>query len=106
MYPSRFLRWKHCTDGGVPLFLPFRITLSPGLTQEIAFTLRVDNRSASALNDGAEKLEDILVLHLEKGKDIFIVVAAKWLKSPFGASIDELVLAKQPVRPSEAWVWC
>lgn len=66
--------------------------------------MRVDNRSAAALNEGVEKLEDILVLHLEKGKDIFIVTSAKWLKSPFGSSLDEMVAARQPVRPSEAWV--
>jgi len=34
----------------------------------------VDKRSAWKLNSGEDKLYDILVLHLEGGKDIFITV--------------------------------
>jgi len=34
----------------------------------------VDKKSACKLNSGEDKLYDILVLHLEGGKDIFITV--------------------------------
>ena len=35
-------------------------------------TLLVDMDTAPGLNTGQDKLEDILVLHLEGGKDFFI----------------------------------
>lgn len=37
----------------------------------------VDKKSAFKLNSGVDKLYDILVLHLEGGKDIFITVTGK-----------------------------
>ena len=41
---------------------------------EVLLEVRVDDRTASKLNTCQEKLYDILVLHLENGKDIFITV--------------------------------
>lgn len=38
------------------------------------FEIYVDKRSACKLNSGEDKLYDILILHLEGGKDIFITV--------------------------------
>lgn len=38
----------------------------------------VDKKSASKLNSGEDKLYDILVLHLEGGKDIFITVTGRF----------------------------
>lgn len=73
-----------------------------GEKQDITFTLLVDARSAPALNEKGQALDDILVLHLEKGKDIFVVVSGKWQKSPFGASLDELMANNGPVRPLPA----
>ena len=32
----------------------------------------VDKETAAALNSGDEKIDDILVLHLEGGKDLFV----------------------------------
>ena len=46
---------------------------------EVSMEVRVDDRTASKLNTCQEKLYDILVLHLDKGKDIFITVQGKLL---------------------------
>ena len=41
---------------------------------EVSLEVRVDDRTAAKLNTCQDKLYDILVLHLENGKDIFITV--------------------------------
>lgn len=38
----------------------------------IQLEVYVDKRTASQLNSGKEKIDDILVLHLEGGKDFFV----------------------------------
>ena len=43
-----------------------------GSTKQVRLTVFVDKESARAMNSGDEKLEDILVLHLEGGKDFFV----------------------------------
>lgn len=58
----------------------------------------VDNNTVHALNGGREKLEDILILHLENGKDYFISVSGKYLVSAFGNSLEFLVRTPNPVR--------
>ena len=57
----------------------------------IEFKVHVDEDSAPALTLGRVPLEDILVLHLEKGKDFFISVTGNYLPSCFGSSLDTLV---------------
>ena len=46
----------------------------------VEFTVLVDEDSAPSLTTGEELLEDILVLHLEKGKDFFISVSKSLLQ--------------------------
>lgn len=41
---------------------------------DIKLEVYVDKKTACKLNSGEDKLYDILVLHLEGGKDIFITV--------------------------------
>lgn len=57
----------------------------------IEFTVMVNEDSAPPLTCGKEKMEDILVLHLEKGKDFFITVTGQYLPSCFGSSLETLV---------------
>ncbi len=57
----------------------------------IEFTVLVDEDSAPPLTTGKTQMEDILVLHLEKGKDFFITVSGNYLPSCFGSSLDTLV---------------
>ena len=44
----------------------------PGDTVEFSVTVEVDKNSASALNSGEDTLDDILVFHLDNGKDYYI----------------------------------
>jgi phosphatidylinositol-bisphosphatase len=39
---------------------------------------------ASSLNFGVDELEDLIILHTERGKDHFISLSGKWLPSCFG----------------------
>lgn len=48
--------------------------ISLGAKCDITLEVLVDKRSAYKMNSGQEKLYNILVLHLEGGKDIFITV--------------------------------
>jgi len=57
----------------------------------------VDNRTVSTLNKGDGKLEDILVLHLQNGKDFFVSVFGDFQKTCFGVPIEAL-LKSPPVR--------
>lgn len=41
---------------------------------DVSLEVLVDKQTASQLNSGADKLYDILVLHLDGGKDLFITV--------------------------------
>ena len=43
-----------------------------GETCEVMIEVNVDKDTAYLFNSGEEKIEDILVLHLEGGKDLFV----------------------------------
>ncbi|KAF0289289.1 Type II inositol 1,4,5-trisphosphate 5-phosphatase [Amphibalanus amphitrite] len=75
---------------------PHFSVIMPGERCEVSLEVRVDDRTASKLNTCQEKLYDILVLHLEKGKDIFITVQGDYVRSCFGVSINALVHIKTP----------
>lgn len=72
--------------------------ISKGSTKQVRLTVYVDKESAGAMNSGDEKLEDILVLHLEGGKDFFVSVSGNYLPSVFGSSIEALVRMYGPIR--------
>lgn len=44
----------------------------PGLSCDVQLEVYVDKNSVGSLNSGKDNLEDILVLHLHGGKDIFV----------------------------------
>ncbi|KAL3245155.1 hypothetical protein MRX96_018292 [Rhipicephalus microplus] len=52
--------------------IPASGAIKPGETCQVSLELCVDKRTAWQLNSASDTLEDILVLHLERGKDIFI----------------------------------
>eukprot|EP00128_Syssomonas_multiformis_P012082 Colp12_sorted_trinity150504_noHs@19516 len=65
--------------------------IMPGDKAAVSFTVLVDRLTAPALGSEQEKLEDILVLHLENGKDYFISISGNYLPSCFGTSLKTLV---------------
>jgi phosphatidylinositol-bisphosphatase len=66
--------------------------LEPGETANIELELRVfDMHIVQALNEGIRRLEDILVLRVEGGRDHFVPIRADWQASSLGRSIDKLI---------------
>ncbi|RKP10570.1 Endonuclease/exonuclease/phosphatase, partial [Thamnocephalis sphaerospora] len=72
--------------------------LVPGDKATISMTLLVDAVSAPALNAGEDMLEDILILHLDNGKDFFVSVSASYIPTCFATSLERLVRLTKPVR--------
>uniref|UniRef100_A0A8C7DQK5 phosphoinositide 5-phosphatase n=1 Tax=Oncorhynchus kisutch TaxID=8019 RepID=A0A8C7DQK5_ONCKI len=99
-------------DGQVPCQFEFiqkldeRTYCKPWLTANPAEGGNVDidlevfvNRStATELNAGHQQIEDILVLHLDRGKDYFLSVLGNYLPSCFGSSIQTLCQLRDPIQ--------
>ncbi|NXX49216.1 I5P2 phosphatase, partial [Tricholaema leucomelas] len=62
----------------------------------------VNKSTATHLNSGEEKLEDILVLHLIGGKDYFLSVTGNYLPSCFGSPIHTLCYMREPIQDMSA----
>jgi phosphatidylinositol-bisphosphatase len=58
----------------------------------------VDKTTAPLLNTGKDQIDDILVLHLQGGKDLFVTVTGNYLPSCFGSAIEDLIRMYGPVR--------
>lgn len=65
---------------------------------DVELEVFVNRSTAPKLNSGVEEIEDILVLHLERGKDYFIPVTGNYLSSCYGTSILSLCNLKEPVQ--------
>jgi inositol polyphosphate 5-phosphatase INPP5B/F len=79
-------------QGTGPVDLGNEVTLEPGETVSAILEVMVDEIShVRALNDGRDKLEDILVLRVLEGRDHFIPIKGNWLPTCFGRSIEELI---------------
>lgn len=77
---------------------PFVNFIMPGDKCDVTLEVLVDKRTAAQLNSGADKLYDILVLHLEGGKDLFITITGDYERSCFGSSINALVHMNKPFK--------
>ncbi|XP_065223598.1 type II inositol 1,4,5-trisphosphate 5-phosphatase [Planococcus citri] len=77
---------------------PYTGFIMPGEKNDVKLEVYVDKRSAYELNSSKDKLYDILVLHLEGGKDIFITVTGTYVYSCFGMSLDTLSRLRVPIR--------
>lgn len=77
---------------------PYMGFILPGEKYDVKLEVYVDKRCASKMNSGQDKIYDILVLHLEGGKDIFITVTGTYERSVFGCSIETLVHLNVPLR--------
>jgi len=72
----------------------------PGEKIEVRLTVLVDSNTVSDLNSGKDSIDDILIIHLENGRDHFVSLAGNYLKSCFGESLESLVALGHPVRES------
>uniref|UniRef100_A0A803YSE6 phosphoinositide 5-phosphatase n=1 Tax=Meleagris gallopavo TaxID=9103 RepID=A0A803YSE6_MELGA len=77
---------------------PSKGFLLPGSEITIELELFVNKSTATRLNSGEEKLEDILVLHLDRGKDYFLSVTGNYLPSCFGSPIHTLCYMREPIQ--------
>ncbi|XP_051999378.1 type II inositol 1,4,5-trisphosphate 5-phosphatase-like [Xyrauchen texanus] len=77
---------------------PAKGFLAQGASVDIDLEVFVNRSTAPDLNTGQQQLEDILVLHLERGKDYFISVTGSYLPSCFGSSLGTLCLLKEPIQ--------
>lgn len=69
-----------------------------GGSVDIDLEVFVNRSTAPGLNSGKEMIEDILVLHLERGKDYFISVTGNYLPSCYGTSIQSLCQLREPIQ--------
>uniref|UniRef100_A0A8C5LKP2 Type II inositol 1,4,5-trisphosphate 5-phosphatase n=1 Tax=Jaculus jaculus TaxID=51337 RepID=A0A8C5LKP2_JACJA len=76
---------------------PCRGFLLPNSDTEIELELFVNKTTATKLNSGEDKIEDILVLHLDRGKDYFLSVSGNYLPSCFGSPIHTLCFMREPI---------
>lgn len=79
-------------------FHPLPGCLYLGGSVDIELEVFVNHMTAPNLNSGKEQIEDILVLHLERGKDYFISVSGNYLPSCYGTSLCLLCLMREPIR--------
>lgn len=83
----------------------FSLRVSPcgvGASMDIDLEVFVNRSTAPDLNSGKERIEEILVLHLERGKDYFISVTGNYLPSCFGTSIRSLCQMREPIQDMPA----
>ncbi|KAM4871383.1 type II inositol 1,4,5-trisphosphate 5-phosphatase isoform 3-T3 [Thomomys bottae] len=76
---------------------PSKGFLLPDADIEIELELFVNKTTATKLNSGEDKIEDILVLHLIRGKDYFLSVSGNYLPSCFGSPIHTLCFMREPI---------
>ncbi|KAF7717798.1 Uncharacterized protein PECH_008437 [Penicillium ucsense] len=82
-------------------------TLHPGEVAHIDVTAHVRSiEHVRQLNKHKAELEEILVLHVDSGRDHFIPVCGKWMPTCFGCSVEELTRmpeqgARSQLRDSE-----
>ncbi|KAJ3597582.1 hypothetical protein NHX12_001105 [Muraenolepis orangiensis] len=72
--------------------------LAKGAQVDIDLEMFVNRSTAPDLNLGLEQIEDILVLHLERGKDYFLSVSGNYLASCYGTPISTLCRLREPIR--------
>jgi len=73
--------------------------LEPNESADFSLDTYVSKDSVTLLNSGKDKIEDILVLHLDRGKDFFLTISEEsYLPSCFGTSLEALCRMRQPIR--------
>ncbi|XP_058503141.1 type II inositol 1,4,5-trisphosphate 5-phosphatase isoform X1 [Solea solea] len=77
---------------------PAKGFIAEGGSVDIELEVFVNRSTAPDLNSGKQEIEDILVLHLERGKDYFIPVAGNYLPSCYGTSINSLCQMREPIQ--------
>lgn len=77
---------------------PSKGFIPQGGSMDVELEVFVNRSTAPDLNCGRQEIEDILVLHLERGKDYFISVMGNYLPSCYGTSIYSLCHMREPIQ--------
>ncbi|MBN3294257.1 I5P2 phosphatase, partial [Polypterus senegalus] len=77
---------------------PCKGFVAQGAKLEIELEVFVNKTTATKLTSQEEKLEDILILHLERGKDYFVPISGNYLPSCFGSSLQALCYMREPIQ--------
>ena len=64
----------------------------------IGMTVFIESEMAARFINESEKLEDIIVLHLDGGKDFFISITGNFLQTCFGSSLETLIHVHSYIR--------
>jgi len=72
--------------------------IMPGSKHFIDIEVLVDECSAAALTYGLDVLDEILILHLENGRDIFLTVGGQYQPSCFGCDLWTLCHSIRPIK--------
>lgn len=78
---------------------PTRGMLRPNETAKVNVSLNLDGVSVNHLNIGQETLEDILVLHIDNGRDHFLLLQGEMRPTCFGLELWLLLLIENCDRP-------
>ncbi|CAN0297856.1 unnamed protein product [Lampetra planeri] len=86
---------------------PIKGFIMKGEQVAVAIEVYVNQEMASLLGGGqGRSLEDILVLHLQDGRDHFLIITGSYTESCFGASLSALCRTTQPLALVSMYVVC
>ncbi|XP_064897495.1 type II inositol 1,4,5-trisphosphate 5-phosphatase isoform X2 [Columba livia] len=77
---------------------PYKGVLMADAEITVELEVFVNRSTATNLNTGADKIEDILVLHLDRGRDYFLCVTGNYLPSCFGCPLHTLCYMREPIQ--------
>ncbi len=67
---------------------------------DITISINIGAEEAHEIDIGKDRLEDILIMRIENGRDYFITVTGSFSRSCFASTIDELIRTSGPMRSS------
>ena len=76
--------------------------IHPGEACRLTFKVLVDRDNALELNTDDAELEELLVIQVVNGRDVFLSVTGDYCRSCYGNSLDQLVQVPGPVRSTLA----
>jgi hypothetical protein len=81
-----------------------KVQLQPGESCQILFTICVENvEHVRQLNARDEILDEVFVLRIEEGRDVFIPLIARWMQSGFGRDVKDLIQVPEGVGGIRGW---
>lgn len=93
-----------CCKEWLTVMCPDQTSVAPGEVLLVTLVIQVEKKCVAKLTSGEEKLEDILILHVKDGTDLFVKVKGNYIPSSFGMSLTELETREKPIRPKRSWV--